>query len=123
MSFGVNYDIKFFGWCHNPAKNNDKVWGWLEIEGKLYNFWGRRDMDGDGKALKFKRHDSNWGGRHDVQALARAKERKGYKSITLEQDADGAYTSVDRIYPNFGAHLKKQLMFARLTGTVKNETV
>jgi hypothetical protein len=43
FSSGLEYDLKFFGWCHNPAKNNDKIWGWIEIEGKLYNFWGRRD--------------------------------------------------------------------------------
>lgn len=119
----VQYDIKFFGWMFNAAENNDKIWGWIEIEGKLYNFWGRRDNGGDGKAIKFKRHDTGWDGRHDLQTLTRGKERKGYKAMSLQRAADGTYPAIDEIYPNFQAHMKKQLMFARLTGTVKNEAV
>jgi predicted DNA-binding WGR domain protein len=119
----LKYDIKFFGWYNDPSVNSDKIWGWVELEGKLYNFWGRRDSDGDGKSLKFKRHESNWSGRHDLQALVRGKERKGYRGQPLVKNEEGNYPEIDKIYPNFAAHMKKQLMFARLTGTVKNEAV
>lgn len=125
MSFNgtAQYDVRFFGWFFDEEKRSDKVWGWIEIEGKLYNFWGRRDNTGDGKALKFKRHDANWDARHDLQALTSKKKAKGYKEANLARDENGSYPAIDSIYPNFGAHMKRQLMYARLTGTVRNENV
>lgn len=116
----VDYDVKFFGW-YNDGKKSDKIWGWLEIGGKLYNFWGRRDTTGDGKSLRFKRHEQNWAGRHDLRDLARKKERKGYRSLSTTKNAEGRYPAIDEIYPNFQDHMKNQLMYARLTGSVKGE--
>lgn len=123
---GVDYEIKFFGWAYNEAQNNDKIWGWVEVSGKLYNFWGRRAFD-DGKKLSFKRHDSTWG-TYDLKELTRKKQHPGgsktpYRAIDLTRTSDGLYPAIEGVYKGFGAHFKKQLMLARLTGTVRNEAV
>ena len=118
----LQYELKFFGHYHDPAKNSDKIWGWILIEGKMYNFWGRRDLTGDGKSLKFKRHEGMTG-RYDLTDLTNKKQRKGYRSISCERDGEDCYPAVEECYPNFVAHMKKQLMFARITGTVRNEAV
>ena len=125
MSFEAKFDIKFFGWAYNPGMNNDKIWGWVEVEGKLYNFWGRRgDLD-DKKRLKFKRHDSAWG-TYDLKDLTYKKTNPGgnktpYRAISTTKDSNGDYPEIEKVYPGFGRHFKQQLMFARLTGTVRGE--
>lgn len=125
----ASVEIKFFGWAFNEAENNDKIWGWVVVEGKLYNFWGRRaDLDAEkGKKLSFKRHEKRWG-TNELHQLTRKKMypsggKTPYRSIPCTQDYEGRYTDIEKVYPNFGAHFKKQLMFARLTGTVMNEVV
>ncbi len=47
----VDFAIKAFLWYKDPdagKKGSDKIWGWVEVEGKLYNFWGRRADAADG---------------------------------------------------------------------------
>jgi predicted DNA-binding WGR domain protein len=119
---GLEYELKFFGHYHDPDKNSDKIWGWVLIEGKMYNFWGRRDIQGVGKAIKFKRHEGMTG-RYDLRELTGKKERKGYRSISLIRSPEGDYTAVDAVYPGFIDNMKKKLMFERLTGRVRGEMV
>lgn len=124
---GVDFEIKFFGWAHNPAENNDKIWGWVDVNGKLYNFWGRRAFD-EGKKLNFKRHENSWDGNYDLKRLTQKKQNPGggktpYRAIGLTRNPDGAYPDIEAVYTGFTAHFKKQLMLARLTGTVKGESV
>lgn len=119
---GVELELKFFGHYYDPIKNNDKIWGWVLIEGKMYNFWGRRDPKEAGKSIKFKRHEG-YHGKSDLTGLTRTKVNKGYKAISLDRDAEGNYPAVDEIYPNFVKNMKGKLMFERLTGRVRNENV
>jgi len=125
----VEFEIKQFLWCLNEAENNDKIWGYVDVQGKIYNFWGRRaDLDADrGKKLSFKRWPGSYGD-HACRKKAQSKIRPSggktpYKPIPVAKDADGNYPSIEAIYPNFVAHFKKQLMYARLTGTVLGEEV
>ena len=125
MSQGVEYEIKFFGWAYNEASNNDKIWGWVEVAGKLYNFWGRRAFK-EGKNLNFKRHANNWDGNYDLKQLTRKKMNPGggkvpYKEVPNTRNSEGNHPAIDAIYPDFTAHFKKQLMLARLSGTVRGE--
>jgi hypothetical protein len=104
----LNYTIKFFGWCHEPP-HHDKVWGWVEMEGKLYNFWGRR---GAGKHLNFKLHETRW----DLQELTRKKtERREERYVPIT----GA--KINEVYPNFESDMKKKLFTARMLGKVRSE--
>jgi len=125
----VKFEIKQFLWCLNEAENADKIWFFVEVGGKIYNGWGRRaDLDADrGKKLTFKRWPGSYG---DAQCRKKAKSKlfpsgrkTPYKAIPVNKDPDGNYPSIEAIYPNFVAHFKKQLMYARLTGTVMGEEV
>ena len=90
-------DIQFIGWCHNPTRNNDKVWGIADKGDGLYmTFWGRR-----GKKLQSneKNMDS-----YDADKLIRSKQSKGYR----EFDSD----ELDQIHENF----KKQIFVIKLKG-------
>lgn len=123
-------EIKFFGWANDAKVNADKIWGWVQVGDKVYNFWGRR-MTSDNpdkiKHLKFKRHETRWG-TQELQRLCRKKtnpsgDKTPYKSVDCRQDSEGIYHAIEAVYPNFGAHFKKELMYARLTGTVNGEVV
>lgn len=118
----VNFEIKQFLWFYDPAKNNDKIWGYVDVEGKIYNFWGRRaDLDGK-KKLSFKRWAGTWGA-YDAQDKAREKKRKGYKEVNAQRDSAGEYPGIEACYPNFVKSFKNQLMLARLSGRVLSEEV
>ncbi len=125
----AKFDVKFFGWAFNEALHNDKIWGWVEVEGKLYNFWGRRtDLDAEtGKKLKFKRHMTRWG-TSELEDLQRKKMHPSagktpYKSVPCSRDENGVYTEIEKVYKDFGKHFPNQLMLARLTGHVMGEEV
>lgn len=116
---GAEYQIRYFGWYSNPAENSDKVWGFCEVEGKIYNFWGKRNG-----SLQFKRHHNieyqTWYGPRiwekaeaDCRDLASAKSKKGYKEI--------AVSNIESVYADFHKEFKKQLATARMTGKVKSE--
>ena len=117
---GVNFTMKQFLWFYDPKNNSDKVWGYVEVEGKIYNFWGRRaDLDGK-KKLTFKRWTGTWGA-YDAQDKAREKMRKGYKTVDSTRSADGEYAGIEAVYPNFVKSFKQQLMFARLANVIRGE--
>lgn len=120
----VKFEIKAFLWYYDPSNNNDKIWGYVEIEGKVYNFWGRRaDLSIEGKKkLSFKRWNGTWS-IYEAEDKAREKIKKGYKKIDTSRNADGEYPEIERVYKNFIKSFQNQLMFARLTGTVKGEEV
>lgn len=117
--FKAQVELKFFGWENDPSVNADKIWGYALVEGKLYAFWGRRgSKQNPFKSIRFMRwqkHDSA------IEAKARDKLRGGYREIGVEEDKEGNYPAVERVYPGFSAHMKKQLMMARLSGTVQGE--
>jgi predicted DNA-binding WGR domain protein len=121
----VDFKIKFFGHAHDPNENSDKIWGWVDIEGKLYNFWGRRGTLETPKRVSFKRNPNTWEGNHDLRRLTEKKKNPGgdkipYQEITLTRQGD-VYEDIDGVYPGFSAHFRKQLMFARLGDNVKGE--
>lgn len=119
---GVDFKIEQFLWYKNEAENSDKIWGYVTVEGKVYNFWGKRaDLDGK-KKLAFKR----WLGRYgeaECQDKAREKRRKGYKDVDSTRNAAGEYPGIETCYSGFVKSFKNQLMLARLTGVVMGEEV
>jgi predicted DNA-binding WGR domain protein len=121
-SGGVQFQIKQFLWYKNEAENSDKIWGYVDVDGKIYNFWGKRaDLDGK-KKLTFKRWLGRWG-EAEVQDKAREKRRKGYKDVDSQRTADGEYPGIEGCYQGFVKSFKNQLMMARLTGNVMGEEV
>lgn len=120
----VDFTIKAFLWCKDPdagKKGSDKIWGWVEVEGKLYNFWGRRAESADTrKSLTFKYNPGRWGA-SDLQTLTQKKVRdKGYVQIPVNKTADGEYPTIEAVYPNFVKSFKNQLMMAKLGDNIKN---
>jgi hypothetical protein len=120
----VNFAIKAFLWCKDPdagKAGSDKIWGWVEVEGNLYNFWGRRpDSAETKKKLTFKLNPGRWGA-SDLQALTHAKQRtKGYKNIPARRDVQGGYPDIEAIYPNFVRSFQNQLMLAKLGDNIMN---
>lgn len=112
--------FRFFGWCFNKASNNDKIWGWFTIGEKVYNFWGPR---GSEKLIKIRFKEVNdYGYFSGNEMLAREKTReklkKGYNSVSLAVDND-ALVEVEKIYPGFTEHCKKQMFIAKLSGKIK----
>lgn len=104
-------NIQMFLWCHIPEKNNDKIWGFAEVAGKYYCFWGRRGSAEALKAIKFK-HDDNY---LRLEDIGRHKMRKQYKSISVEP-SNGNYPEIEKIYSGFVNHIRQELVFARLSG-------
>lgn len=105
------YTLHYFGWCSNPEKNSDKLWGFASVYGKVYNFWGKR-----GGKMQFKRWVSP-GAWADVETACRAKARektnKGYRELTPQE--------VEEIWPNFLDDFRELLFQARVKGDVANE--
>ena len=81
--------IEFIGWCNQPTRNHDKVWGVAKHGHQYITFWGRR-----GKKLQNKPRAMT---RHDVQLLIRQKRGKGYVEVDPER--------VDEVYERFGVDL------------------
>lgn len=111
--------FRFFGWCFDAAKNNDKIWGWFTIDDKVYNFWGPR---GGEKLIKIKfkqftKHKSFWDNEYEVKKTQRQKLNKDYRSIDVRSEND-ILVEVEKIYPGFTAHLKKEMFIAKLSGTI-----
>jgi len=124
MSQDSNYKLHFVGWCFNPEKNNDKIWGffemnnapapdpkrpWEKTRGSLYNFWGKR-----GKTLQFQRHYGEWGGGTELENLQRNKARvKGY--------VEYPESKLDTIVPEFKDYLSQQFVMAKFAGKVRDD--
>jgi len=109
--------VRFFGWCHNPAKNNDKIWGWFTIGDKVYNFWGPR---GEKKLIKmtfkqFNDYHSFFENEYQVKKKMREKLNKGYQPVSVKVE-DDILVDVEKIYPGFTAHMKKLMFIAKLSG-------
>lgn len=120
----VDFTIKAFLWCKDPdaGKNgSDKIWGWVEVEGRLYNFWGRRPESADTrKKLTFKYNPGRYGA-SDLQTLTQKKESgKGYVRIPVNKISDGSYPAIEAVYPNFVKSFQNQLMMAKLGDNIKN---
>lgn len=120
----VDFTIKAFLWCKDPAagkKGSDKIWGWVDVEGKLYNFWGRRpNGDDQRKHLTFKFNPGRWGS-HDLESLTQKKvNSKGYTRIPVNKASDGTYPTIEAVYPNFVKSFQNQLMMAKLSDNIKN---
>lgn len=90
-------DIKFIGWCHQPTRNTDKVWG-IGVKGddEYMTFWGRR-----GKKLQT---NSKTMSAHDALKLIGTKQKKGY--VEFEKD------ELDQIHEDF----RKQVFVVQLKG-------
>lgn len=109
--------FRFFGWCNKG--NADKIWGWFTIGDKVYNFWGPR---GEAKLtkLKFKQfadYSDLYSNEYKVKAKMREKLNKGYNSIGVTV-VDDVLVDVEKIYPGFTDHLKKQMFIAKLSGKI-----
>lgn len=104
----LDYRIRFLGWCFDVKHNHDKVWGWVEIEGKVYNFWGKRDFSGK-NTLRFKRHPDAW---HSCRTLTNSKIHKGYKDYTSNRNS---------VISDFDNVFKRELTDARMMGKVMCE--
>jgi len=107
-------EFRFLGW--NNTNGSDKIWGWFTIGEKVYNFWGPR---GEKKLVKlsFKQFPSQSFNHNISSARSKQQEklRKGYKSISVAVE-DNMLVDVERIYPGFTDHLKKQMLIAKLSG-------
>lgn len=123
----VDFTIKAFLIYVDPdagKRGSRKCWGWAEVEGKLYNYWGRLPEAGSDAAdtrkhLTFKYNPGRWGAA-DLQDLTRKKVAKGYQSIPCNRLADGDYPTIEAVYPNFVKSFKNQLMLAKLGDNIKN---
>ena len=107
----------FFGW--NNLNTSDKIWGWFTIGEKVYNFWGPR---GGEKLIKIKfkqftQYTSRSDNEYEARKTQRNKVNKGYRSIGVTVE-DDVLVDVEKIYPGFTAHLKKQMFIAKLSGTI-----
>lgn len=99
-------DFLFIGWCNEGT--SDKIWGSVRMTntGSLYTFWFARE----GKAIKFKRHDSRW----EVDELIRSK-RKKYHSIDLPK--------AEQVVDNFIERLETRFLEEKFSGTIRNDDV
>ncbi len=90
-------DIKFIGWCHQPTRNHDKVWGIAKKgEGEYMTFWGRR-----GNKLQTNTKDMD---DYDAIKLVNSKRSKGYQEFSKDE--------LDQIHENF----RKQVFVVQLRG-------
>lgn len=94
--------VEWFGWYKNDEENSDKVWGWLNVNGNLYNFWAKR-----GKRIAFKQHADA----HDFRKLCREKRDKGYVEIPQAQ--------IEQVYEDFFNKVQRHLFNAKMTDKVK----
>ena len=88
-------NIVFLGWCQNPEKNNDKVWGLVDMGHDEYMmFWGRR-----GKNFQTNRKTLDTQKRRQ---LVHSKIMKGYRRIETSE--------MDTVYDHFGRDVFKLLL-------------
>lgn len=108
----VNYNIIFFGHNTEPSEKTgepaDKIWGYVEIEEKIYNFWARRNG-----TLNFKRWKNNFSDRRSLNNKCSEKKRNGYKEVSIKR--------IDTLWPGFEQKFKRDLFNARMLERVKNE--
>lgn len=116
----MEYEIKFFGWAYNPSQNHDKIWGWVKVGEKIYNFWGKRADLGESKSLKFKAHNAS---ENELDKLTRKKTSQNrdtpYAAIPLTKSENGSYIDIEKVYPDFDKSFRKQLFKSVISGKVK----
>jgi len=91
-------EIEYIGWCHQPTRNHDKVWGIAKHGHQYVSFWGRR-----GKKLQKKVKPMS---QFDVSKLIRQKRGKGYIEVNPDK--------VDEVYERFGVDLFMVSMTAEI---------
>lgn len=107
----MGYKIHFLGWCNEPAKNHDKIWGWIQMDsGAHYNFWGRR-----GATLTFERHPQDWNGDNwDLRIRARQKaEKKGYENMPESRYGE--------VHDDLINYIETQFVLAKFSGKVRKD--
>jgi len=82
-------EIEYIGWCNEPARNHDKVWGIAKHGHQYVTFWGRRGNKLSHKVRAMTRHES--------ELLISQKRSKGYVEVDPER--------VDEVYERFGVDL------------------
>jgi len=108
---------EFIGWCHDEAKNQDKVWGVILLAENItgrehwsYNIinrylvvWGRR-----GKKLQTQiREESSWHIKGKIYTKSKESDEKNeYTMINKEK--------LDEVYPEFQEDLEKTTAWALL---------
>ena len=96
---------EFIGWCRDPIKNTDKVWGVIDLnttpggDGDYAVFWGRR---GGKLQTKIYKDANNW----DIGNLIQQKQDKGYEKIDR--------TRLNNVYPEFEQDLEKTTVWVML---------
>ena len=91
----TNMNIVFIGWCHQPTRNHDKVWGLVDKgNGEYMTFWGRRGNN----------FQTNMKAMNDQQRrqLVHSKIMKGYRRIPSDE--------WDTIYDHFGRDVFKLML-------------
>ena len=87
--------VKFLGWCHQPTRGHDKVWGLIDKgNGEFMTFWGRR-----GNKLQTNTKPLSEGQQH---TLISSKLRKGYRKVEKEE--------MDTVYDHFGRDVFKIIL-------------
>ena len=88
-------EIKFIGWCFDPIRNHDKVWGiGASDSGEHTTFWGRRGYELQTNSRRMTDHEA--------ATLIRSKQSKGYQEFEKDE--------FDQIHEDFG----KQLFIVQL---------
>ena len=117
----TNFVIHEFLWFKDAdagVRGSDKIWGWVEVEGRFYNFWGRRPADGEEKKTLTFKYNGGWKPSQALSTRAEEKQRKGYKTISCKHNGQ-EYPEIERIYPNFVKSFQNQLMLAKLCDRIK----
>lgn len=94
----------YIGWCNevdSKGHKHDKVWCYFSLGENWYACWGGR-----GKAVTFKRHDSEWSVRDVMQA-----KKKKYQAIDKNK--------LLSIWPTFFEQAEQRLVFALLANKVR----
>jgi predicted DNA-binding WGR domain protein len=103
----------FFGVHQNPELNTNKFWGWMEVNGKFYNFWGRLPSDSvQDKKIKFKIHESFQAG-YQLENLVSSKKAKGYIPVNHND-----LNAIHVFYPDFNKKMQEQLFLAVLSDDI-----
>lgn len=88
-------NIVFIGWCQDPVKNHDKVWGLVDLGRDEYMaFWGRR-----GKNFQTNKKTMDEQAR---RKLVHSKVMKGYRRIPSDE--------WDTVYDHFGRDIFKLML-------------
>ena len=99
------YDIVWMGWCYEPHKNHDKVWGYIRMKNTNahYSFWGKRNCK-----LNFKRLADSW-----EATETRNKKADRYNRQTVDEMSKHFVNFIDRFESDYAV--------AKLSGKIRTE--